>query len=667
MRNPILVASFAVSVLFSFTASAACTFGFLSEYTEPAGLNPYNITSGDFNHDGLDDLAVANGQSSTIAILLAEQGGTYAAPVLVSTGGDPKDVVAAYMNGDEHLDLVAVGGAANGGSGGSRVVVLLGDGNGGFTRGDEELMSYPEEFAAGDFDNDGDIDIAANRNHLNPAGFNLLLNAGGVLTQKSINDVGGEPNAGSFVEGITAGDFDSDGNLDVALADHHSDRVWIYFGAGDGTFTRSASGITTTTGVYQDAFSVAAGDFNGDGHDDVAVGHRDPYGYGGVTFAMLLSNGASRSFAAPVEIGNMSGQGAWEIRAHDLNADGNLDVAIAHFSHTYVFLGNGNGTFAAQQTFGGGGLALTVLDVDNDGGADIATSKFTDDTVGILRNICGQVTLDLSSSANPGTKGTPVTITASITANPAATGTLTITQTGGGVIATTNLAASTTTSATLSLEIGTYEFIATYSGDSRFPAASRTITQTVVAPPFGPPPGFNVTSAGSVPELSWIATEGTYQYEVFRNTGAGYDLIATTPSPSYIDMSLPAYTAVLYKVRAISPSLVASAFSAPDFTTTHIYTDPTVVALVHVAKRAHLTELRNAADAVRLLAGLPLATWTDPVPTVIRAVHINELRTAINQARAAIGIAPSSFTDPTTGTTTLIRAAHINEARAALR
>jgi hypothetical protein len=102
-------------------------------------------------------------------------------------------------------------------------------------------------------------------------------------------------------------------------------------------------------------------------------------------------------------------------------------------------------------------------------------------------------------------------------------------------------------------------------------------------------------------------------------------------------------------------------------TTTHVYTDPTVLAIAHVAKRVHLTELRNAADAVRLLAGLSVATWTDAVPTVVRAVHVNELRTAINQARTAIGIAASSFTDPTVGTTTLIRAVHVNEARAALR
>ena len=670
MRKTIALALFAVCALSTLSASAACTFGFLSEVTESAGTNAGDVASGDFNHDGRADLAVVNRQSANIAILLGEQGGTFADPAFATTSGSNQaDILAAYMNADAHLDLVAMGGTLGGGSfTGTHVQVLLGNGLGGFTLGDDELVgTHPEDLVAGDFDNDGDTDIAVTRNVNNPGGFNLLLNNGaGVLTQKSINDVGLEPGDGSLIGGITAGDFDDDGNLDVAVTDWVSDKVWVFWGEGDGTFTRHSSFINTTTGVYQDAYVLAAGDFNGDGYDDLAVGNRDPYGYGSVTMAIVLSNGDNRSFGADVEQGSMGGTGSSDMLVHDMNADGKLDVVIAGNSLVYIFRGVGNGTFAAQQTFGSGGLGLAVLDVDNDGGADLAATHFGPGTVGILQNICGAVTLDLTSSANPGTKGTPVTITASVTSNPAATGTLTLSQTGGGVLASTNLAASTTVSVTLSLEIGTYEFVATYSGDARYPAATRTLTQTVQAPPFGPPPNFSATSVGGTAQLSWTATSGTDHYEVFRDSGGGFVSIGTTASAAYTDLAAPSNAAILYKVRAISPSAVASAFSAQDLTTTHVYTDPTVTAGM-AAKRVHLTELRGAADAVRLRASLSPATWTDAVPTVIKAAHINELRAAINEARGVLGIGASAFTDPSVGNATRIKAVHVNEARAAMR
>src|SRR5688572_1912398 len=91
----------------SMTASAACTFGFLSEVTTPAGTNPGDLATGDFNHDGYDDVAVVNRQSSNVAILLGAQGGTFAAPAYVAIGGTTQgDIAAAYLNADAHLDLV---------------------------------------------------------------------------------------------------------------------------------------------------------------------------------------------------------------------------------------------------------------------------------------------------------------------------------------------------------------------------------------------------------------------------------------------------------------------------------------------------------------------------------------------------------------------------------
>src|SRR5687768_7869375 len=101
-----LLLTLSVCLLLTGTAAAACTFGLLSETTFPAGTNAGDLATGDFNHDGLDDIAVVNRQSSNIAILLGQQGGTFAAPIYESTGGvNQADIVAAFINADAHLDL----------------------------------------------------------------------------------------------------------------------------------------------------------------------------------------------------------------------------------------------------------------------------------------------------------------------------------------------------------------------------------------------------------------------------------------------------------------------------------------------------------------------------------------------------------------------------------
>lgn len=649
----------AVCLFFARTSTAACTFSFLSEVTYPAGTNPADVASGDFNHDGRDDLAIMNRQSSNIAILLGAQGGTFGSPSFVSTGGASQaDILAAFINNDEHLDLVAMGGTTPPSYTGTYVQVLLGNGSGGFTLGDNELVGfYPDKLAAGDFDNDNDTDIAVTFNDK----FNLLLNNGaGVLTQKSIN------NATGVAGGIAAGDFDGDGKLDVVTTDWINDQVWTFFGAGDGTFTRSATAIATGTGLYQVPFAVGSGDFNGDGFDDIAVGNRDPYGAGSVPMSVILSNGEPRTFATPVEYGDMNGSGSDDLTLADMNGDGNPDVIIGASSSVHVFLGAGNGTFDdGDPGYGSGGLGLAILDVDDDGGPDVAATHFGAGTVGILQNVCGQVTLNLNSSANPVSHGNSVTITASLTSNPAATGTLTLSRTGFGSVASTSLSSATSVSATETLPIGTYEYVATYSGDSRFPAATRTLTQVVQIAPFGPPPGLVATSTGggSV-NVTWFATSGTAKYEVWRNlAGGGFAKIGETTNTFLVDVPSPS-SAALYKVRAVSPADALSDFSNSDLTITHSFTDETITAGTTLVKAAHLTEVRDAANAVRALAELSAATWTSS--TTVLAVQFNEVRTAINQARLAMGLSAATFTD-TISTGVLVKRIHMVELRSAMR
>ncbi len=634
-------------------AADSCILSYLDEVQVGMGANPGQTASGDFNHDGYNDLAtVLRGQTGQIAIRLGQAGGTFAQPTYITLGAYGRGaIVALKLNGDDHLDLVTVAG--------EYLKVLLGNGLGSFTDGDSEHVGItPGDIAAADFDNDGDTDFAVARMTSYPAGAQIYINqGGGNLVHRTLVEV-----PSTFIWGIAAGDFDGDGNADLAFTDQLQEWVQVKFGAGNGYFFNTAHYLDTSATANVGPYRLTTGDFNGDGFDDIAAGNRFQSGQGDVTFAIILSGGAGRTFASAVEY-DAKDTTTYDVLAHDIDSDGRLDLVVSG-TDTRVFRGRGDGTFYSLIPVGYYSFRghLAIVDIDGDGGPDILSSLPGSSSVLIAQNVCGIPAVSLTSSANPSSAGSSFTISATLTSNPAATGTLTLSQTGTGTLATANVSGATTVSATLSRPIGTYEFTVTYSGDDRFFTTATTLTHVVQSPPFGPPPGFTATSSGGAPQLSWIATSGTYQYEIFRTTGSGFVSIATTPSPSYDDLTAPPGSAILYKVRALSPALVPSAFSATDVTTTHIYTDPAIAAGVHTVKRAHMTELRTAADAVRLLAGLAPASWTDAVPTVIKRVHMSELRTAINQARTALGLAASTFDG-----SNLIKAVHINEARAALR
>jgi len=73
---------------------------------------------------------------------------------------------------------------------------------------------------------------------------------------------------GNQPEAIVTGDFNNDGNLDIATANYGDDTVTLLLGNGDGTFTLAAG---SPFAVGNNPTGIAAADFNGDGKLDLAV------------------------------------------------------------------------------------------------------------------------------------------------------------------------------------------------------------------------------------------------------------------------------------------------------------------------------------------------------------------------------------------------------------
>ena len=172
---------------------------------------------------------------------------------------------------------------------------------------------------------------------------------------------------------VAAGDFFGNGYQDVAVSGS-GDAIDVYPNNGNGTFG-TPSVVNDPTG-YQGG-SIVAGSFTRDGNTDLAVNYQ-----GTTAIGVLLGNG-NGTFQAPVWINTgLSGSGTGSIAVADFDLDGNLDLAFINYSGEVVIPGNGLGGFGNpilitgdfNSPFGGSGLAIG--DLNGDGYPDLADAGF---------------------------------------------------------------------------------------------------------------------------------------------------------------------------------------------------------------------------------------------------------------------------------------------------
>lgn len=184
--------------------------------------------------------------------------------------------------------------------------------------------------------------------------------------------------------------------------------------------------------------------------------------------------------------------------------------------------------------------------------------------------------------------------------------------------------------------------------------------------------------------LNWTAAGGATNYRIEKATSKDgpYTLAGTSASTSFIDNGVTSGTAYLYKVCAANgQNVCTSAYTnfVLGLAITFV-TDPVIKSFAEdsvnptTPKTGHITELRAAVNAVRSLALLPPATWTNSSlqtgVSIISVDDVRDLRARLNDALLVLSIPSPTYEDPTlkgfnedSQNATPIKAVHIRQLR----
>jgi hypothetical protein len=355
------------------------------------GNGPF-VALADFNRDGNLDVVAVDRSSNDVRVLPGKGNGTFQPGIITPVSGAFSGIATGDFNNDGNQDVVV---SDSTGASPRNVIVLLGKGDGTFaaparftTGGSGEGLILAE-----DFNGDGKLDIAAVNQSDNTVSI-LLGNGDGTFQAPKITPALATD---GFLGAMAAGDLNGDGKSDLVVPDYVgsvSGQVAILLGKGDGTFQAPTFIISHAGSTWP-----VLADFNKDGKLDLAVANQ----FG--TIDVFLGNGDG-SFNAPLVLNdvqpNIGSPIPIALAVGDFNLDGNLDLLVGTDisdntqarnpnglpAGMQLYLGNGDGTFAAPQDYLTGAQSFPVLvgDFNADGAPDVAAGDLGENIVSILLN-----------------------------------------------------------------------------------------------------------------------------------------------------------------------------------------------------------------------------------------------------------------------------------------
>jgi len=300
--------------------------------------------------------------------------------IKIKVGKSPGSVEAADFNNDKFTDLAITSETD------SSVTVLLGNGKGGFTEAKYSPFfagSIPNDISINDFNKDGNMDLAF-ANHERKYLTVLLGNGRGnfAAAPNSPFPVQGIPHT----HGIATGDFNNDGKLDLATDSWGNDQVEVLFGDSLNLFRKTGVFFKVGKRPYQ---RLRAADLNNDGVDDIVTTNSE-----GNNVTVLLANskdGFNEAAGSPISCGDAP----FGLSIGDLNADGKPDLAILNSPSSMaegkgkngltILLGDGSGRFTVvnDTPFEAGNIPnrIAIGDLNGDSVNDIVSSDNASDKI----------------------------------------------------------------------------------------------------------------------------------------------------------------------------------------------------------------------------------------------------------------------------------------------
>ncbi len=358
-------------VSLSLAVSAAHAQGlYESPTTLPTGTTPQGVAAADFALSGYQSLVVTDSKSKTMKVYLGTGSGTFGSAFTYTTCTDPTAVLARDVTLDGYPDIIVACTSTN------KIEVFVNDGTGHFGGSTfTYTVANPVAMVLGNFNHSPIMSLAVASG---TGGITILYDLNGSVLSTSITAAG-------TLSGITTGDFNHDGNLDLAVSDNANKNVHVLFGDGTGNFSglKSYSAGTKPSGI-------ATADFNNDGNLDLAVTNA-----GSNTVSMLLGSAAGTFTTQPNP--QSAGTDPISIEVTDVNSDGYPDVVAFDAQNASsttqgavaVLLGNGDGTLQTPQIANFTDVPGTypvVADFNRDGKPDLATTLTTSNTVAVLLN-----------------------------------------------------------------------------------------------------------------------------------------------------------------------------------------------------------------------------------------------------------------------------------------